>query len=661
MTQLGGRTNASMTTSGYWYLVTSQVTNPYQGVIHLYADNNTFHTQIYVNATNVANNAQLRVYREDTGVQNNVVHGIQTAIWQMPTTGAVAIFICTPDDSDATNMYGFWETSNGSASLWQQAGVFSSNPTGTGGGTKVYDSQSDGNCYPGGSHMNTIYSTLDCNGQYIAALTCRGGISSSKKIYAVDTITSSTNVGADNSTGGAFIGQFLASTLATSSDTNIGLGTALSSYNSGLLKFYNAGTGSTSNYMDAEIYGYAGQLRLKGDGTVSLSSNTPSYTYATGSLVTAGGLGVANNVVAGGSLFAAGSYPYMDSPRYFEMAPGSGAFFMETGNVLHNDGGNYSKTFTGTGTPTYSGLKLVLPADAYVSYVIASSVDFGQTGCIRLLYTPGYSTKPATVDANFATFGTYGQPNSMWFLHGVNAGEMGINCYDSSGTIKNTWFNIWNTCVSGTEYEIEFAWNWTTGAHYCFVNGVSLGSLDTTTMTRSSVTNLTLGTPYNQTSYRQLTIWGGAIHTATYLTQIPITMYDDYMLLPTAGGTATRFDYYEEYSLSSAFSQAWTSGNMTGKIIRVGKLVTLVVDERTAAISTTSNQIAAAGAIPSRFRPTQAMQMMVPIVVENNTSEAGGWVCAFTNGDIVVSRSLTTSFTTGTIGYYGFSISWVVT
>ena len=88
------------------------------------------------------------------------------------------------------------------------------------------------------------------------------------------------------------------------------------------------------------------------------------------------------------------------------------------------------------------------------------------------------------------------------------------------------------------------------------------------------------------------------------------------LTLPTSGGTASTFDYYEELSQTFTFTNVWAANrSVTGNLIRIGRNVTLVL-QSTFAAATASNIAQQTGgtAIPARFRPAAHTSFIVRVL-----------------------------------------------
>ncbi len=93
------------------------------------------------------------------------------------------------------------------------------------------------------------------------------------------------------------------------------------------------------------------------------------------------------------------------------------------------------------------------------------------------------------------------------------------------------------------------------------------------------------------------------------------------VVLPTATGTATLLNYYEE--ASSALALAPSGGgayvfNGVSYYTRIGKIVTMRIPVFTG--DTLGGYMTATGSVPSRFRPITNVSFPIPVSISNGTS-----------------------------------------
>lgn len=134
------------------------------------------------------------------------------------------------------------------------------------------------------------------------------------------------------------------------------------------------------------------------------------------------------------------------------------------------------------------------------------------------------------------------------------------------------------------------------------------------------------------------------------------------LFLPTSGGTATLLNYYEELSQTFTFAGVWAANqSVTGKLVRVGKTVTLVLPSVYAATNASANILQTAGtAFPSRFRPAVTVSFIVRMA--DNSAFVPALMYARSDGLIqAYSNAGGLSFAaTGSAGWDLVSITWNV-
>ena len=180
-------------------------------------------------------------------------------------------------------------------------------------------------------------------------------------------------------------------------------------------------------------------------------------------------------------------------------------------------------TGTAFGGAGVAGGKLVLTGGTkYVSYNPVGNANSYQTGCIRLRYTPNYSGTPAAISQMIMIAQSGSNATNMIDIsHSSSGGNITATIFNSAGASLGNVSAVWSP-VSGTEYEIEFNWDITTGASRLFIDGVQVGSTLAATGTRSG----TIGTFYigayqsatrlANASFNDVEIFSTVQHTANY-------------------------------------------------------------------------------------------------------------------------------------------------
>jgi len=130
------------------------------------------------------------------------------------------------------------------------------------------------------------------------------------------------------------------------------------------------------------------------------------------------------------------------------------------------------------------------------------------------------------------------------------------------------------------------------------------------------------------------------------------------IFLPTTGGTASKFGYYEEYSASITCSGVWAASHTgTIRIVKVGAAVTCIMPSITAAFSSTGH-ITCSNAVPVRM--TVTVDIFQPANVLDGSSNANGEFLLDTSGNLSFYNSISGgSFSTGgNSGINQFTASW---
>lgn len=129
------------------------------------------------------------------------------------------------------------------------------------------------------------------------------------------------------------------------------------------------------------------------------------------------------------------------------------------------------------------------------------------------------------------------------------------------------------------------------------------------------------------------------------------------LFLPTSGGTPTGLNVYEVVAFSTTFSGAFTSGTINCVLLKIGRLCAMFWPGFSGT-ATSGAKLTAGTAIPSRFLPSEAVYMGVP--VKNNSVTVEGTATLTGLGNLqfsVIDANFTGSGTAGPLG--GGCITWI--
>ncbi len=174
----------------------------------------------------------------------------------------------------------------------------------------------------------------------------------------------------------------------------------------------------------------------------------------------------------------------------------------------------------------------------------------------------------------------------------------------------------------------------------------------------------TIGTTANIATYTANLVVGATYYSTTppasgAIIEGNLTLYSG-VLLPTSGGTATLLNYYEELSQTFTFAGVWAANqSVTGKLVRVGKTVTLIIPFVLVAATASAGVAQTAGtAVPVRFRPNVHTSFIVRVY--NSGAFIYGLLVVQNDGICALYSSANGgSFTSGgTAGWDQMSVSW---
>ena len=194
--------------------------------------------------------------------------------------------------------------------------------------------------------------------------------------------------------------------------------------------------------------------------------------------------------------FVAGKVQHVD--KILEFGDGNGtcaATFTSSSSLSWSKNGGFRLAALFNGAVASGGL-MDLSANSggssYVTYDPVDNADSTQTLTFRGIYKPRYTGTPAAFQELMAVKKDTGANNLIWIKHldGVGGGNIEISLYNSTGSLVSV--NVMGVFspTSGTEFELEFNLDITTGASRLFINGVQFGATITDTYTRSDTVDI---------------------------------------------------------------------------------------------------------------------------------------------------------------------------
>jgi hypothetical protein len=169
-----------------------------------------------------------------------------------------------------------------------------------------------------------------------------------------------------------------------------------------------------------------------------------------------------------------------------------GTFFASYDSSIDGDYGGGDVTGTPTGGASITGNRLDLAQSdvRYVTYEDSGLVDFGQVGTIRFKYTPNYTNSPVADRSLFFIQEDSGSNFNQISLTHRSSGQILIYTRNNvgGGEINTNW-HFWQP-TTGTTYEIEMNFDFTTGASRLFIDGTQQGITLPNSYTRSATSEL---------------------------------------------------------------------------------------------------------------------------------------------------------------------------
>lgn len=197
-----------------------------------------------------------------------------------------------------------------------------------------------------------------------------------------------------------------------------------------------------------------------------------------------------------------------------------------------------SDVSTGVGTGTafngaaISGGYLDNTGNNYVTYSAVGNADSAQTGAFRFIFQPAYSGAPGSGTVIFMVNSSgISLANAIQFEH-LATGDLTVKVRDNTGAeINTTNFGAWSP-VSGTDYNIEYDYNYTTGVQRLFIDGTQFGSSGNIVGARNGA-NIGLmtvgdyglaggGSPANG-KFKTLSYFSTVQHTANFTGELPFS------------------------------------------------------------------------------------------------------------------------------------------
>jgi hypothetical protein len=164
------------------------------------------------------------------------------------------------------------------------------------------------------------------------------------------------------------------------------------------------------------------------------------------------------------------------------------------------------------------------PSTIALRYENANIGAIGDTGTLKLKYTPNYSGTPAVSVNIFELAATSGNAGKIYLFHSATGGSLRVTAYNSAGTViyNNAVLGGAFNPVAGTEYEIELVWDLAVaGLMRCFIDGNLIGSAPAIAFNRGTTANRLLvgagSIVVNANgAFNDVILFSNAQHTASY-------------------------------------------------------------------------------------------------------------------------------------------------
>lgn len=190
--------------------------------------------------------------------------------------------------------------------------------------------------------------------------------------------------------------------------------------------------------------------------------------------------------------------------------------------------GNRTGSLNGAATVSSGKLDCSGQVVAYCKY-LTTAVPLN-IGTIRFKFTPDYSGVPGSNQWIFNDVATSGFANDFQLYHS-GSGNIQLFVREGSSVFISVVLGSWLP-TSGQEYEFEVDYDFTNGETRVFIDGTQLGSLTTSTGTRSSNGRFILGAEWSESTpfdglFDDVIIFDSVQHTTNYTAgySVPVNKY----------------------------------------------------------------------------------------------------------------------------------------
>lgn len=367
-------------------------------------------------------------------------------------------------------------------------------------------------------------------------------------------------------------------------------------------------------------------------------------------------------------------------PRDVSLYVPVGAQFYLSGisrNPEYNAAGNYLESVT-SGTITLPGTTVTLAPSSYIGYGIDNTVDGVTTMCIRFKVTPTFTS--ITTDNTLFFLGSRPRYDSgstqdfLWmdaiYCKWLQAGNVRLIGRADAGVTDVT-LGEWavGVPVTGTEYDMEFNIDISTGSSTIHVNGAQIGAASATTIGRTKPAmlfvlggyNTALNTNFTTLSFRDVTIFKAKQHApassfSVSAGALPITTVSRTGL--KIGDSSIVLDNYKSAAISTTTASITGSPALTGTVLRTGFAVNFILNQLQGSMAG-ATPIVVTGAIPVGFRPSSDQYFTIRMM-ENGAAVFGLALVASATGTITFYKDAALgNFTSGAnAGPYATTLPW---